>query len=53
MKFKSGVGLLLFGILLSNGSVFDLGSIFFLVGIAIGLIGLYLIFSSCKTGGKQ
>ncbi len=53
MKFKLGIGLLLFGILLSNGSTFDLGSILFLVGTAIGIIGLLLIISSCDIGGKQ
>lgn len=46
MKFKVGVGLLLFGILLANGSVFDIGSWFFLVGGFIGAIGLVMIFLS-------
>lgn len=46
MKFKIGVGLLLFGILLANGAVFDIGSWFFLVGGFIGAIGLVMIFLS-------
>lgn len=43
MKFKIGVGLLLFGILLSNGAVFDIGGYLFLAGIAIGAVGLSMI----------
>lgn len=43
MKFKIGVGLLLFGILLSNGAVFDIGGILFLVGGCIGAVGLAMI----------
>ncbi|MDE6728384.1 MAG: hypothetical protein K2J80_10675 [Oscillospiraceae bacterium] len=40
---KFGMGLLLFGIILSNGSSFDCGDIFFLVGVFLGFIGLVCI----------
>lgn len=44
MGYKLGIGLLLFGILLSNGSVWEsAGEIFFLVGAFLGFIGLILV----------
>lgn len=44
MGYKLGIGLLLFGILLSNGSVLGAaGEIFFLVGVFFGLIGLICV----------
>ncbi len=44
MRYKLGIGLLLFGILLSNGSVFGAaGEIFFIVGAILGFIGLICV----------
>lgn len=44
MGYKLGIGLLLFGILLSNGSVLGAaGEIFFLVGAFLGFIGLICV----------
>ncbi len=43
MKFKIGVGLLLFGILLANGAVFDIGGILFFAGCCVGAVGLAMI----------
>lgn len=43
MKFKIGVGILLFGILLANGAVFDIGGYLFVAGIVIGAVGLSMI----------
>lgn len=46
MGYKLGIGLLLFGILLSNGSVLDYGGYFFLAGLLFGFIGLILIIAA-------
>lgn len=43
MGYKLGIGLLLFGILLSNASAIDELSILFLVGAFLGAIGLILV----------
>lgn len=44
MRYKLGIGLLLFGILLSNGSVLGAaGEIFFIIGAFFGFIGLILV----------
>ena len=53
MKFKLGVGFLLFGILLTQGSYFDIGFIFFIVGGILGVIGFLLIVSCYKPGGEE
>lgn len=53
MKFKIGISLLLFGVLLSNGSQFDIGSYLYLAGGIIGLIGLALVIQSCGKGGQK
>lgn len=41
MKFKIGIGLLLFGIILSNGNIYN--GYWFLAGLIIGGIGLAMI----------
>lgn len=46
MGYKLGIGLLLFGILLSNGSVLDYGGYFFLAGLLFGFIGLILVIAA-------
>ena len=46
MKFKIGIGLLLFGIILSNGAIFSVGSIFYLLGCIAGIVGFVLIIST-------
>lgn len=53
MKFKIGVGLLLFGILLANGAVFDIGSWFFLAGGFIGAVGLIMIILENDNGSAN
>lgn len=45
MKFKIGIALILFGILISNGAVFDIGSFLYIAGGIIGAIGLCLAIS--------
>lgn len=46
MGYKLGIGLLLFGILLSNGSALDDFGIFFLASLLFGLIGLTLVIAA-------
>lgn len=46
MGYKLGIGLLLFGILLSNGSAFEDAVFFFLAGVLLGLIGLILVIAA-------
>lgn len=46
MGYKLGIGLLLFGILLSNGSGFDYGGYFFLAGAFLGVIGLMIVIAA-------
>lgn len=53
MRYKLGVGLLLFGILLTQGSYFDIGFIFFIVGSILGCIGFLLIIAFYEQDGKK
>lgn len=53
MKYRLGVGFLLFGILLAQGSYFDVGFVFFIVGGILGVIGFLLIVSCYEQGGKK
>lgn len=52
MSFKIGIGLLLFGILLTNAGV-DNGAYFFLAGLFVGVIGLILIIGGASENTKN
>lgn len=52
MSFKIGIGLLLFGILLTNAGV-DNGAYFFLAGLFVGVIGLMLVIGGASEKTKN
>ncbi|MGN0683620.1 MAG: hypothetical protein ACI4JY_08100 [Oscillospiraceae bacterium] len=51
MKFKIGIGLLLFGIILSNGNIYN--GYWFLAGLIIGGIGLALVVLSSENDKQK
>ena len=53
MKFKIGVGLLLFGILLSNAATTNIGPVLLMAAILVGLVGLGLIISDCNKDREK
>ena len=53
MKFKIGIGLLLFGLILANGAGFNIGWILWIVACILGFIGLVFIFTDRKGNEKK
>lgn len=51
MKFKIGIGLLLLGIILSNGSLYN--GYWFLAGLIIGGIGLVLVVAGIENDKQK
>lgn len=49
MQYRMGIGLLLFGILLTNIP----SNIFIIMGIAAGLVGFLLIIGSCSKEKEE